>query len=152
MKRFVFIALIFFGIFSNCNIAKAQYATSTQQAVSIFDNPQYKHAQQKVKKGKTLFFTGLGLQALGTTCILVSPIIEENGSYYSEAYRRGAGWQCPPNADEIADAAFTVGIISAITGTIFETIGGIKWLNGSSTIKDLRFEYAVKGNGIVITF
>jgi hypothetical protein len=148
MKRFVFITIIFFGIFSNCNIAKAQYATSTQQAVSIFDNPQYKHAQQKVKKGKTLFFTGLGLQALGAINMAISPVIDEAGYVYG------------PNGPEYHRAEYSdastfcmvFGVASAITGTVLETIGGIKWLSGSSTIKDLRFEYAVRGNGIVITF
>lgn len=156
MKRFIFIALIFFGIFSNCNIAKAQYAYTGNCSgkTTLLDDPAYKAAQTKIRKGKKLFFIGLGFQAVGTTMMLLVPSID-NGSEFADTLLEilpSDGTNYGYRQANLAQWFMDLGTVSAITGTILETIGGIKWISGSTKLRDLKFEYVVKGNGIVIAF
>jgi hypothetical protein len=153
MKKIFFIfGTVCLGLFLNCFKANAQYITeplrpesSSVQKVNLFALPEYRLAQEKSNKGRTLFFVGLGAQVAGTALMLVptskTTTIEDNHSFYTETTLLPFGAGC-----------FVIGGITTLTGTILEIIGAVKWINGTVAMRDLRIAYALNGNGVVLMF
>lgn len=154
MKKIILITTIILAI-STSFTAKAQYAYPpqaqeqehiAQQKISLFEMAEYKDAKVKERKGKSLFFSGLGAQLGGAAIMGLTTLVAyeriETDSYYSQ------GWYWN-DADSVL---FVVGGLSAIAGSVMEVIGLCKWIDASSTIKDLRINYAIGGGGIVVTF
>ena len=142
---FAFVAVISFN-------ANAQYATQRTGKENLTDNLSYRHYQREEKNGRNWFLVGFGTQAIGAGMLLAAPVILETGSYYNPEYRESIGWQCPPDADDIAETLTIVGSIVAISGTLMEVFGGIKWLTASANLRNMRFDFMLKNNGLVVAF
>jgi hypothetical protein len=156
MKNVILALVIFLGVLLNCTPANAQYAYNPPKKgqPTLLDNPVYKNAKWKVKSGKRLFYIGLGIQAAGATMMLLVPAIEDGelGDVLLEIFPYHGNSDYPTRICNLAQGFTDFGALLAATGIVLETIGGIRWLNGSAKIKDLKFEYVMKGNGILIQF
>lgn len=151
MKKFV-LTIVFALVAVISFNANAQYATQQTGKENLTDNLYYRHYQWKEKNGRNWFLAGLGVQAIGAGMLLAAPIVLENGSYYEPQYRESVGWQCPPDADDLAEALTIAGSIAAISGTLMEVFGGIRWLSASANLRNMRFDFMLKNNGLVVAF
>jgi hypothetical protein len=156
MKQFIvfLITVIILTVATNFT-ANAQYAVNPpqaneqgqviQQRINLFDIPEYRSAQERARKGQTLFWVGLGTQVVGAGLACV-PIAKKEVYYdYGHTYQ----------SQTISSIGVTCGIIggvSAIAGSVMEIVGLCKWLNGRAIIRDYQIAYSLSNGGIVIAF
>ncbi len=145
MKKFITIlsALILMSIAYTAQaqyISKYRVHTTVEQLQTpetgpefdLLESPEFKEALEKSQKGHVQFYTGLGLDLLASTLFCVPIICDYE--------------------DTITGISYIAGGACLIAGTIFEIAGLSKWISGETTLRNLRIQYAVEGNGIIVAF
>lgn len=156
MKKFiVFIITAIILAVGTSFTAKAQYVypqqtteqgqVVQQKPINILQLPEYKAAQDKERKGKTLTFVGLGMQVVGAGLMFVP-----TQTSYTYEDRYGAAFVTETN--QVGVVCTLIGAASAIAGSVMEVVGICKWINGATTIRDIRIAYSLSNGGIVVAF
>ena len=103
-------------------------------AAEFLQSDVYQEALLDSEKGRKNFFTGITLSLIGSATAGVGAVMMEAGN------------------EDIGGILIITGGLSTIIGTVFEVSGAKRWVNGEATLKNLRFEYTVKANGLAISF
>lgn len=142
MKKFV-LTIVFVLVAVISFNANAQYATQQTSKENLTDNLYYRHYQWKEKNGRNWFLVGLGTQAIGAGMLLTAPLAYETDNF-ADMFNG--------NADQTAEVLTIAGSIVAISGTLMEVFGGIRWLTASANLRNMRFDFMLKNNGLVVAF
>ena len=103
-------------------------------AAEFLQSEVYQEALLDSEKGRKNFFTGVTLSLIGSAAAGVGAAMMNVGN------------------EDIGGILIIGGGLSAIIGTVFEISGANRWAKGETTLKNLRFEYTVKANGLAISF
>lgn len=145
MKKFIAI-LFTLILMSIAFTAQAQYAVKQQTPVTVTEtqnlftaedflqSDNYQDALYMASKGRKNFFTGLGCSVLGSAAVGVGSVMMEAGN------------------EDLGGTFIIVGGISAVVGTILEIYGVRGWANGEAWLRNQRFEFTVRANGLAISF
>ena len=101
---------------------------SDGQLIPFTETTEYKDAKRLRDKGMGESFVGLGVELAGLTIMMLSDNFDDE------------------------EVAMLMGGIGVGLGAIVSIVGSCRWIKGETRLRDLRLQYAMSGNGIVITF
>lgn len=96
---------------------------------------EWQKASKKERAGKTLFYSGLVTQVIGS-CLFLVPTQNEEVRYEFN----GGGFASSNSAGQMA---WVIGGAAIIGGSVMEIIGICKWSSGHSDKRDLIMEYGL---------
>lgn len=152
MKKIIITLVVsLVAMFAFSNKANAQYIDDTFRNDSTFVNNPYvrnsamlrsiewQKASREERAGRTLFYSGLATQVVGS-CLFLVPIQNEEVRYKYN----GGGLERIQSTNSVGQIAWIIGGAAVIGGSVMEIIGICKWSSGHSDKRDLIMEYGLR--------